>query len=162
MKTIQLGKNGMEAIVDDEDFDFLNQFKWHSQKGSKTYYAVRWLWDGRGERTRYVAMHRAVLGIIDPKKDIDHKDRNGLNNQRSNLRLCPSKGFNIANGLPQKGRKWKGCYLSKSNRWIAKIAAIYLSSHDTEEEAARAYDEAAKKRYGEFARLNFPNQACPN
>lgn len=87
MKEIQLSK-GMVALVDNEDYEWLSKFKWHARETHKLFYAVRYKPVNVG-----VLMHREILGLIeDPKIHVDHKDSNGLNNQKSNLRHSnPSK-----------------------------------------------------------------------
>ena len=87
-------------------------------------------------------------------------DHNGLNNQRSNLRPC-SQGQNNGNSRQRVGRSgFRGVYLKKETlRWAACISPHrHLGTYSTPEEAARAYDEAAIERFGEFATLNFPQE----
>ena len=71
---------GKTALVDDEDYEGLSQFRWFAHKNGKTFYAARSMNPG------IVKMHRFILGVVDPKIEVDHEDCNGLNNQRSNLR----------------------------------------------------------------------------
>lgn len=94
---------------------------------------------------------------------VDHKDHNGLNNQKSNLRIC-NASQNGANRLKNKNAssKYFGvCYSKKSKRWNAFLQThkrgTNLGYFDNEEEAAMHRDKIAKERYGEFAILNFPN-----
>lgn len=91
---------------------------------------------------------------------MDHIDGNGLNCCKSNLRIC-TQSQNNANSRTKKLKGFKGTIRGKGDRkWYAMITKDYVRYHlggfQTEEEAARAYDAAAKKLFGEFARLNFP------
>jgi hypothetical protein len=91
MKEIKLSQ-GKVALVDDEDFEYLNQFKWHASGNSKyTYYAMH------RNKDRNLLMHRIIMNTPD-NLEVDHIDHNGLNNQRLNLRNC-SHSENIKNML---------------------------------------------------------------
>lgn len=159
MKTIKLSK-GQIALVDDEDFEKLNQYNWFAIKGKSdvTYYAARHSSRKSGKR-KTILMHREILGITDSKKFIDHKDHNGLNCQKSNMRTCSSQenqynrtGYGSSDYL---GVTWDKC----NNKWKASISINGKQKHigrfSNEKEAAIARDEAAKKHHGEFANLNF-------
>jgi len=153
MREIPLTK-GMVTIIDDDDYELVSQYKWcvrTSEKGR--YYA------GRNTGSNNVYLHRWLLnaqfGI-----EVDHINGNTLDNRRSNLRLCTRVG-NGRNGrkhrLYRSTSKYKGVYWSV-NKWQAQIRVgrerFNLGRFTNEEEAARAYNEAASKYYGEFARLN--------
>lgn len=169
------------ALVDDEYFEYLNQFTWHAKEFKNTFYAGRYVCyrEGGQKKKKYIAMHREIMGISDKSIHVDHRDFNGLNNQKYNLRIC-NKSQNGAHikirktdfhtskyhGVCNKTRKrpnnpmtWK-TYIAKEC-WVAQInfngKKINLGTYRTEIEAARAYDEAAKKYHGEFATLNFPS-----
>ena len=149
---------GKVAIVDEEDFEWLKQYKWCAIKGGNTFYAVR---NGPrvNGRQRFIQMHREILGLKPGDPGVDHRDGDGLNNRKENLRVA---GFaqNAMNSRSRRGTsRFKGVTWHKVNRkWIAQIMYggkhQYLGSFDSEEEAARAYDERAKELFGEFARLN--------
>jgi hypothetical protein len=156
MKEIQLTK-GFVTLVDDEDFNYLNQFKWFVFKKSLTYYATR---ESKGEK---ILMHR-IIAKTPYNLQTDHIDRNGLNNQKYNLRIC-THGQNQINRAKWGRGKYKGvgtirricnkkvyiyfqAYINHEKR------SIYLGCFRTEIDAARAYNEAAKKYHGEFANLN--------
>jgi len=105
-------------------------------------------------------MHRLILSITDPCIKVDHKDRNGLNNQRNNLRLATHKQ-NMANRSRHKGSvsKYLGVHWRKDrSRWLACITKdgvpCVLGSFKSEIDAAIAYNKAATRLHGEFANIN--------
>jgi hypothetical protein len=109
---------------------------------------------------KFTMMHELVVAC--PKGMVrDHKDRNGLNNQKANLRIA-THSQNQANSPPRNGRRYKGVYTMESGRWRAQIQfnhkLYYLGSYDTAKEAAKSYDKKAHELYGEFAYLNFPKE----
>jgi len=170
MKKIFLTK-GYVATVDDSDFDKLNKFKWYCLLKGKLKYAVRNIQhpeggfhkDGRSRRKR-LSMHLELL----PKKKgfiTDHKDRNGLNNCRYNLRYATTSQ-NATNSKVRKrksvnGSAFRGVRRLKSGNWHSDIRydrrRVCLGTFFMEEEAAKAYDIAAIKYHKEFASLNFNN-----
>ena len=155
-KTIPLTK-GFVTIVDEGDYDWLMQWKWCFCNG----YAIR----GHGGRKNrdYIYMHRLIMNFPN-SKEIDHINGNKLDNRRSNLRISTrlQNGSNIGkrNGVS----KYKGVSWHKGDgKWVAQIHPnrihIHLGCFDNEEDAAFAYNKAAKKHFGEFARLNeIPNE----
>jgi len=163
MKIIQLTR-GKIALIDDDDFERVNQFKWFAtvckNKYIEHWYAVRSVYDySQKPRKRIqVYMHRFILtppsGIL-----IDHENHNGLDNQRKNLRCCVYAN-NSQNKIKVKGiSMFKGvCWNKSSKKWQSQIGAskttIYLGVFESEEKAALAYDEAAIKQFGPFAQTN--------
>ena len=154
MKKIQLSQ-GLFALVDNEDFEYLNQWKWSAQKSGLTYYAVRIV------KKEKISMHRLLLGLADPKVLADHEDNNGLNNQRYNIRAA-NYTQNNSNVTPVTGStsKYLGVsWHSSSKKWKADIrkgkVKKYLGIFKDEADAARAYNAAAKELHGVFANLNY-------
>jgi hypothetical protein len=138
------------ALVDDEDFEWLNRFSWSYCKGGSTFYAHTHI------DRKMVYMHQLILPS--PGFDlltVDHKDLNGLNNQRENLRLA-TRSEQRANQRKSWGStsRYKGVRKYKTGKWEAYIKGKHLGTFYTEEAAAAAYNEAATKQFGEFANLN--------
>lgn len=158
MKEIQLsqwGKNRGKyvALVDDEDFENLNQYKWAALKHGNTFYAVRSIYDN-GKQAIY--MHGAIMG----GKGVDHRDHNGLNNQRHNLRFC-NQSENVINGQKSANRSsvYKGvCFNKSARKWEVQIILngnrVHLGYFVLEVDAAKAYNAKATELFGEFANLN--------
>ena len=155
MKKIKLTQNKY-ALVDDNDFEELNKFKWHALKDENTFYTGRKIWDKKTKKQKYITMHRVIMKT--PKgKETDHIDNNGLNNQRSNLRIVThsqnqmNKGMSKNNTSGFKGVSWD----KNSKKWLALIRfngkQIYLGVYTTKEEASEAYIKACIKYHGEFA-----------
>jgi len=151
----------MVALVDDSDYKALSQHKWQAHKRpSGAWYAVRGIRDKHRERGKNITiyMHREILGISDNTKlRGDHRDRNGLNNQRFNLRIC-TQSQNLSNKVPRKSKtsRFKGVSFHKIGKeWKAQIQvnnrSIHLGLFKNEEDAALAYHKASEKYYGEFA-----------
>jgi len=143
------------TIVDTEDYYWLSQFKWHAVFAGKSFYAIRTC------KGKSIKMHREIM-TAPSHLFVDHIDHNGLNNCRSNLRLC-SQAQNSRNTAPRKGgtSRYKGvCWDKDKEKWLATIQfnrKIYKLGHFTDEiAAARVYDERAKELHGDFACLNFP------
>jgi len=161
MKLIPLTQ-GLFAQVDDADFDYLNQWKWCIKKAHNKTYAMRALprvyVNGKPTR-KYVQMHSEVIGDI--AGICDHKDGNGLNNQRGNLREA-TYSQNGANRISKN--KYMGIRQEKrSGKFYAEITkngkATFLGSFKNENDAADAYNKAAIKIHKEFANLNIiPNE----
>lgn len=161
MKHIPLTQ-GKVAIVDDADYEWLNQWKWCAvKKKSGIFYASR----GQGKAT--IAMHRQILNIPEGAQ-ADHRNHDGLDNRKCNLRLC-TPAENQWNQKPRKGiSKYKGVCLLRGkthkgkqykDKWRAYIKknqkTRWLGCFQNEIDAAEAYDKAAKELFGEFAYTNF-------
>lgn len=157
-KKINLTQNQI-SIVDDEWFDEINQYKWYAvwNPPTKSFYAARNIQTKEGQKR--ILMHRVILNTP-PEKFCDHKNHNTLDNQEHNLRNS-TRSQNAMNKGKQSNNTsgYKGVFFN-GHKWYARIGAgekyIYLKTWNTPEEAARAYDEAAKMYHGEFAFLNFP------
>lgn len=157
MKQIPLTK-GMFALVDDEDFDHLVQWKWHVQLGPSGPRPRRLVKTGLARpRQKPLLMYRVLLGLSG-REVVDHVDGNPLNNQRVNLRIA-TNGQNLANAKLHanntSGFKGVGWH---HNAWKATIRVHgkqqSLGRFNEKLSAARAYDEAAIRLFGEFAKTN--------
>ncbi len=154
---------GYFAAVDEADFEYLATIKWRAKvEPDGRVYACGHR-PGSGKRGTSVLMHRAILGVSDRAVKVDHRDGDGLNNRRSNLRRS-TNAQNIQNQRPHRDKKTsklKGvCFYPKSGFYRAQIMANYrkfnLGNYATAEEAARVYDAKARELFGEFAYCNFP------
>lgn len=151
MKEIKLTR-GKVALVDDDDFEWLNQWKWYANNN----YATRNIY---GSKKTTITMHRLIMKTVGSKICVDHIDGNRLNNQRQNLRLA-TKSQNAANKFATKGTsKYLGVWWNKQgNGWQAEVKKnyikFYVGIYKDEKEAALAYNAAAIEKHGEFARLN--------
>lgn len=159
MRLIQLTR-GFFAKVDEVDYDWLSQYCWCVDNPSDgLYYAVRTV--GKHPLKKFL-MHRVILGISDCRK-VDHRDGDGLNNQRFNLRPATNSQNNGNQRRPINNKSgFKGVYWNKRMlKWHAQITIFQRRTHigvfDNKVEAAFAYDAAAREHFGEFARTNFPD-----
>lgn len=154
MKTIELTQ-GRVALVDDDDFEYLNQWKWQYHRG----YACRSqrIGDRKIGKRKYFWMHREILKTPDGLFT-DHIDRNGLNNQKSNLRVC-TKSQNRMNTIKRKDNTvgYKGVRKNRTG-WQARlmvngISVLQKTFHNLQD-AIDAYDNTAREYHGEFANVN--------
>lgn len=162
MKEIQL-THGQVALVDDVDFEWLNQRKWWAlwSRQTKSYYAVRCVYHPSTQKTETVRMHRQILGLVKGDKMYgDHINRDTLDNQRSNLRVATRSENQRNRGLQSNNTSgYRGVwYFAKCRRWQSYIKVHgkrrHLGLFLTAEEAALAYNRAAVELHGEFAVLN--------
>ena len=157
MKEIVLS-SGEVCIVDDEDYDFLNQWKWKGIKSKSNVYAGRNARGEDGKKWKCILMHRLLL---DAKKgqQVDHVNHMTLDNRRENIRLC-NQSQNNANGrgYSKRASKYKGVSRNGTG-WVARLkndgVCIQLGTYKDEEAAARVYDAKALEVFGEFAYTNF-------
>lgn len=154
-------ETGIFAIVDDEDFEWLNKYTWvvHLSTTNDVYASA--LVDIRQEDNTIIknrmTMHRLIMGCkTGDEKMVDHKDGCTLNYSRSNLRFCNHKG-NSQNKKPTGFSKFLGVSYHKKG-WRATIRInekqVNLGRFENENDAAYAYNKAAATHFGEFARLN--------
>lgn len=136
-----------EVIVDEEMRPAVECFTWHVGK------------NGYVRTARGLVLHLLVFGLGPGKPDVDHINGNRLDNRKANLR-CATRTQNNANAVPKSHSKqpFKGVRRA-GTRWSARLRMngreFYLGRFDTAEDAARAYDAAARTHFGRFARLNF-------
>lgn len=151
MKEIKL-KSGHTVLVDDSDYDLVRHISWRIRKSKNNVMYARSGWN------IHISMHRFILGLSDPKIMVDHKDGNGLNNQRSNLRICNAAENNL-NRAATGASKYRGVFLrTRGKKWGARIKIdgkpVHLGSFDDEIEAAKAFNKAAIATENPFRRLN--------
>ena len=151
-KQIPLGK-GKFATVDDEDYEELARYTWHLKEDKGRFYAARSVKTGKTCKT--IRMHRQIINAS-PDLWVDHRDGDGLNNLRSNLRQAtPQQNAHNRKGARGSRSGLKGAFLD-GNQWRSQIRVagkmIPLGRFATPEEAAAAYAAAAIRYHGEFAR----------
>lgn len=141
MKEIELTQ-GQVAIVDDDDYEYLSQWKWCASY-SHGFYAVRY---------KNIKMHRVICKA--PRNmSVDHINHNTLDNRKSNLRICTHQE-NMRNQISTIGAK--GIRKRKSGNYEARISGKYLGVFENKIDAVNAYNKKAIELFGEFANLNFP------
>ncbi len=160
MREISLITGG-KSIVDPIDFEWLSSFTWFEDSFGYAYHRIKhYIIEGR-HRNPCIPMHKAILG---PRigLEIDHINKNKLDNRRANLRFA-TRSENMMNRGKQVNNKsmFKGVYIRRDGKkWCAEIQSdghqIYLGSFVDKVEAAKVYDYYARHLHGEFANLNFP------
>jgi hypothetical protein len=152
---------GRIALIDDEDYERVSTLSWRSQRCGRTFYALH---NPKQPTTlKVVRMHRFILQIsyIGKIAEVDHINGNGLDNRKSNLRVC-SHAQNSRNRKKWEipcSSKYKGVNFDKATgRWLTRVHSMgkthVIGRFDTEEEGAIEYNKAAKRLFGEYARLN--------
>lgn len=151
-KQIPLSGGRIYAIVDDEDFDWLSETKWSDDSRG---YAIRRV---KGDKNTTEKMHRLIMRAKDGEI-VDHINGNPWDNRKENLRIattaenCKNRNMYVTNKTG-----YKGVAVYKNNKYTAQVTVNYRKLHlgvfDCPIEAALAYNQAATKYFGEFARLN--------
>jgi hypothetical protein len=153
---------GKYAIVDPEDYERLNLHKWYAAKDAHTSYAQRSIRRKNANQTTFL-MHRQIIKAADDMF-VDHINHNGLDNRKANLRLASIAQNNRHRRITKKinsHSKYRGVtWCRKKKCWLAQIKINRKTKHigyfHNELQAAKAYDNAAKKYHKEFAVPNFP------
>jgi len=150
------------AIIDLEDIERVGKYNWHAKK-RLTYYAYRVACCGRDINNKQIRegilLHRYILDILDSEMQVDHRNGNGIDNRKRNLRIC-TNSENSRNRRKIGGvSKFKGIHWDRGhNKWHAQITTnkkvIHLGRFGSEIEAAKVYDVAALKYHKEFAATN--------
>lgn len=160
MRIIDIGR-GFQTCMDDEDFERFGALKWRfAKRRNGAVYVQRMVWDRAAKRPRCQLLHREIMNAPSGSL-VDHRDSDGLNNQRYNLRVC-SSGQNNQHARKQHratSSRFKGvCKRRDCRRWEAYIKVgkkrKHLGLFEGEQDAARAYNTAARELHGEFAVLN--------
>ncbi len=158
MKEINLTQNKV-ALIDNEDYQRINQHKWYAHYQHGYWYAVRNIRNSNGKRiTQH--MHRFIIDVPDGL-ETDHINHNGLDNRKCNLRSCTRMENQQNQRLQQKTSScYKGIHWHKRDKkWYARIRLngklIHIGLYTNEIIAALAYNIKATELFGEFACLNF-------
>lgn len=152
LKTIELTK-GKSAVVDDCDYEWLSQWKWHLGSGG---YATRFSKKCDGLPRHNIFMHRLIMETPEGMEG-DHINGDRLDNTRANLRSC----LRHQNAINQKKRRgdyssqYKGvCRFERTKKWVVFCSGKNIGYFKCEHDAATAYNFVAYKKYGEFAKMN--------
>lgn len=153
MKTIPLTQ-GYFTIVDDEDFEWLNQWKWHFLNRG---YAARGVYLKEEKKNKCILMHRLIMGEP-PGLEVDHRDGQKLLNARFNLRICPHRGNILNRGINKihisglKGAHWHKQHGYYTSSIYHDGKHIHLGCFETAQQAHEAYCVKARVLHGEFYR----------
>ncbi len=150
---------GLFALIDAEDFPRVSSWYWSALvRTGRTAYAMR------VERRRTIYLHRFIMGAL-PGTDVDHINGNGQDCRKINLRVCThaENQRNYSKTSSPTASSFKGVRWDRDrSRWVAWVKldrkSRFLGRFASEEEAARAYDAAARELFGEFAKPNFPEE----
>ncbi len=149
--------SGLFAIIDEQDFERVSAYQWNVNNTGKGLYARAYVPGSGSKGRRTISLHRFVLNAPSGV-EVDHKDGNKMDCTRQNLRLA-SHAQNTQN-CPLSTRNTSGfkgvTFNARNGKWRAKIQNWHLGCFDLPEDAARAYDVAARASFGAFARCNFP------
>jgi len=153
---------GKYAIVDPEDYEELSKYKWFAIRSKRGFYAARSVGTNRhGAKQKTVRMHQVILKPP-AGKFVDHINHNGLDNRKSNLRICTMQqnSWNMRKHRGNCSSKYKGVTWHKSEgKWQTRITcngkSFSIGYFDDEKAAAMAYDKKAKGLFGEYGSLNF-------
>lgn len=165
MREIPLAGSDKPALVDDEDYEEVSKYRWFvlREKGHTNYAGTKVGYGRRGSKT--LRMHKLIMGTDPDGREIDHRNRDGLDNQRANLRWA-TKSQQRWNQAVRRDSKsgFKGVHLLHGRYWAATIRhegkPYHLGYFPTAEAAAHAYDTRARELHGEFAYQNFPSDIC--
>lgn len=154
---------GQAAVIDDADAALIARYHWWAAKRPHTYYAVTKIkvTPGRRGRRRILHMHQLIMGDP-PGMQVDHVNRDGLDNRRANLRVATQSQNKANSGRYRNNASgFKGVYWRRSHQqWEAQIThqgrRYHLGYFRSPEDAARAYDAKARQLHGAFASCNFP------
>jgi len=159
MMLLRLTK-GYWAQVDSADWARLSEFNWQASVQRNTVYGRRAIWNKERKNNDFVYLHVDISGTR-----VDHIDGNGLNCQRSNLRPASKaeNSYAFRTKSPRCSSIFRGVsWHSHAGAWRAYIEKAGVLKHlgifEIEEDAAKAYDRAARELFGEFASPNFPTQ----
>ncbi len=150
---------GKFTLIDKADYDLVSNRKWHASKAGNYWRALAKGKRVSGEKRKSYLLYRLIVGAKDGQM-VDHINGDTLDNRRANLRICTVKE-NQRNQHARRGSsKYKGVYWHKKyKKWTAKIiinsGALFLGNFFNEEDAGRAYDNAATEHFSKFANLNF-------
>lgn len=157
MKRIPISR-GMFALIDDEDSHRVLRYRWHAYPSKSTWYAKASAWDHIHKKQFNLPMGRFIMDA--PKeKCVDHINGDGLDNRKSNLRICTNAENSRNQKMKPHSSRFKGVtWNARLGNWVAQIRANGTTKHlgvfTDECDAAKAYNVAAMKHFGRFARLN--------